>query len=148
MPISVGQPRKIYRGSVENADPHIKELRCAAAGFLPGMVVVDTAGEFALPAAAAGSQIYVLNSPLHQDPLTYVYALDEVGYGYIPSSGQFYLARLAAGTYASDAPLTANGTGGLRLAAADEPVLAHVWSKYGASVVVPVGGGLADIRIP
>lgn len=146
MPISVGKPNKIYRGPVEKNSPHIKELVCAAAGFRPGQIITDVGSEFTLPAAASAAAVYVLNAPLHQNPLTYVYEAGETGFGYIPESGQHYLARLVAGTYASDAPLTTNGTGGLRLATADEPVVCHVWSKYGEPVVVPTGGDMADVR--
>lgn len=147
MAIEPGKPNKIYRGSVENNSPQIKELPCVAAGFLPGMVVVEAAGEFALPAAAAEGFIYVLNSPLHQSPLTYVYGENEVAYGYIPSSGQHYLARLDAGTYWGNTPLATNGTGGLRLAAEGEKVVAYTWNPYGAPQTVPAGGDLADVRI-
>jgi hypothetical protein len=143
---SVGAPRKIFRGPVEHNVPYIKELPCAAANFKPGMIVQETAGKFALPAAADVDQVYVLNAPLHQDAPTYTYALDDTGYAYLPESGLHFLARLVAATYASNAPLTTDGTGALRLAAAGEPVIAYVYNHYGKDTVVPVGGGLADVR--
>lgn len=148
---TIGPKRKIYRGDAGQNDPQQKELLCSVAGFKPGQLVVAASGEFALPPSASTSAFYVLNAPMHQDPLTYTYALDETGFGYVPRSRDVYLVQAVAGTYADGAPLTHDGTGKVRAvnaaAATPERIIGHVWTPYGESVTA-TAGQLIDVRIP
>lgn len=146
MPITIGPKKKIYRGGAENNDPQQKELLANAAGLLPGQVVTDQAGSFGLPAAGVAPYFYIVNAPMHQNPLNYVYADDESVAAYIPRSRDVYLCRAAAGTYASDAPLSVNALGQVVALTGTNSLIGYAWSATGEPVTV-TAGQFIDVRI-
>lgn len=141
-----GLKRKIFRGSYQDIDPQQKELRASAAGFRPGQLLVDNGGEFALAAAGAAA-VYVANAPMHGDPLTYVYADDESVNAYIPHSGQFYLVRATAATYASDTPLAVGANGTVVAAGTGAAVIGYAYTNDGSAQVATAGQPFIDMRI-
>lgn len=145
----IGPKRKIYRGGVQNNTPYVKELPAAAAGIIPGNVVVTNAAGTTFAkngtAAAPGVQLYIADAPLHKNPLTYVYASGETVFAYLPVAGDYFLGRVAAAQALNvDSPLTIDAAGRWRLAVpATEPVYGYsVFAS--ASVAVDT---LIDVRI-
>lgn len=112
MAFDIGPKRKIFRGGVEENTPQQLERPMLAAGGKPGDLIAVTANGLSFQDAPAGAYFYVLNAPMHQDPITYVYALGETGFGYVPRSRDVYLVRAAAAlTVAKDAPLSVDAAG-------------------------------------
>lgn len=142
MPIDIGPKRKIFRGGVEENTPQQQELPSPVAGKKPGMIVVRTGDTFALPAANFGGYVYVLNAPMHQDPISYVYEAGETHFAYLPRSRDVYLGRAAAGlTVAADAPLAVDAAGRL-VAAGANPVIGYSVFAVSAAAV----DTLIDVR--
>lgn len=149
MAIDIGPKRKIYRGGVEENTPQVLELPAAAAGIKAGNVLVRTASTLAntATAAAPGTYVYIANAPMHQDTLTYVYALGETVFGYIPRSRDVYLVRVAAAqTLAADSPLTMDAAGRVRLATLPAEAAAVIGYSVFASAAAAVDT-LIDMRI-
>lgn len=143
----IGPKRKIFRGGVQNNTPYVKELPASAAGIIAGNLMVASATAYTKTgtAAAPGVQLYIADAPLHKDPLTYVYAINETVFGYLPRPGDNFLARVAAAqALAVDSPLTMDAAGRFRLAVpASEPVYAYsVFASASAAVDT-----LIDVRI-
>lgn len=108
----IGPKRKIFRGGVEENTPQQIELPIAYTGGLPGQLVAVTANGQNYQPASGAVYFYVLNAPMHQDPITYRYTDGETGFGYVPRSRDVYLVRAAAGlTVAKDAALSVNAQG-------------------------------------
>ncbi len=145
MPFDIGPKRKIYRGGVEENTPQFLELPVAAAGMKAGNIVTRTATTLVNGTAATAAYFYVLNAPMHQNTLTYSYALNEMGQAYIPRSRDVYLVRVAAAqTLAADSPLAADAAGRVRLGVpGTDPIIGYsVFASAAAAVDT-----LIDMRI-
>lgn len=108
---------KTFLGSVENNQPEQVELPGAAAGILPGNLLLRAADEFKLhDGADLGGFVYIAKEAPHNDIDT-AYAADETVFAYRPKSGDYYRALVATGqVLVVDSPLTSNGAGLLVLA--------------------------------
>ena len=140
-----GPKRKIYRGDAGHNDPLQKELLASVAGIRPGHIVSEADGEFALGMSTSGAY-YIANAPMHGDPLTYVFEEGECVTAYIPRSRDFYCVRAVAATYPSDAALTSNAGGEVRVAVEGDPIVGYAFSHTGADQVI-AAGQLLDMRI-
>jgi hypothetical protein len=108
---------KTFLGSVENNQPEQVELPGAAAGILPGNILLRAADEFKKhDGADAGGFVYIAKEAPNNDVDT-AYAADETVFAYRPKSGDYYRALVATGqALVVDSPLTSNGAGLLVLA--------------------------------
>lgn len=108
---------KTFLGSVENNQPEQVELPGAAAGILPGNLLLRTANEFEVhDGAGAGGFVYVAKEAPNGD-IDVAYLADETVFAYKPASGEYYQMLVATGqALVVDSPLTSNGAGLLRLA--------------------------------
>lgn len=108
----IGPKRKIFRGGVEENTPQQIEFPLAYAGAKPGYLVAVTEDGQSFEVAPGAAYFYVLNAPMHQDPITYQYARNETGFGYVPRSRDVYLVRAAANlTVTKGQPLSVNEKG-------------------------------------
>lgn len=131
---------KTFLGSVENNQPEQVELPGAAAGILPGNLLLRAANELKLhDGAAAGGFVYVAKEAPHGDIDT-AYLVDETVFSYKPESGEYYRMLVATGqTLVVDSPLTSNGAGLLRLAVpATEVVVCYADETITTAATVPV----------
>lgn len=145
MAIDIGPKRKIYRGGVEENTPQILELPAAATGLRAGNVATRTATTFVAGTAASSAYLYVVNAPMHKDPLTYIYTAAEMVQAYIPRSRDVYLVRVAATqTLVADSPLAADAAGRVRLGVVGtDPIIGYsVFASASAAVDT-----LIDMRI-
>lgn len=115
---------KTFLGSVENNQPEQVELPGAAAGILPGNLLLRAANKLAVHnvsgagATGGGTFVYVAKEAPHANIET-AYLADETVFAYKPESGDYYQMLVATGqTLVVDSPLTSNGAGLLRLAVA------------------------------
>lgn len=108
---------KTFLGSVENNQPEQVELPGAAAGILPGNLLLRITDTLKVhDAAAVGGFVYVAKEAPHAKIDT-AYLADETVFAYKPASGEYYQMLVATGqTLVVDSPLTSNGAGLLRLA--------------------------------
>lgn len=138
-----GPKRKIYRGGYQENHPEQMEFLAAAAGILPGhLVIVNADNEFEA-AGADADYFHVANAAPCTDPLTFEYEAGETVFGYVPRSRDVYLVRAAAGlTVAKDAPLYA-AAGGL-VAAAGTSIVGYSHFPITAATTA---GELIDMRI-
>lgn len=131
---------KTFLGSVENNQPEQVELPGAAAGILPGNLLLRTADEFEIhDGAGAAGFVYVAKEAPHADIET-AYLADETVFAYKPASGEYY-QMLVATTQALvvDTPLTSNGAGLLRIAViATEPVVCYSDETITTTATTPV----------
>lgn len=131
---------KTFLGSVENNQPEQVELPGAAAGILPGNVLLRATDEFKLhDVAATGGFVYVAKEAPHADIDT-AYLADETVFAYKPASGEYYQMLVATGqVLVVDSPLTSNGAGLLRLAVpATEVVICYADQAITTVATTPV----------
>lgn len=150
MAFDIGPKRKIFRGGVEENTPQQLERPMAAAGGKPGDVIAVTANGQSFQPSPAGAYFYVLNAPMHQDPITYVYKVGETGFGYVPRSRDVYLMRASAAlTVAKDAPLSINALGKIvaQTPAAGETPATPIVGYAHFAVSAAVLDTLIDVRI-
>lgn len=108
---------KTFLGSVENNQPEQVELPGAAAGILPGNLLLRAADELKLhDGDEAGGFVYVAKEAPHGD-IDRAYLADETVFAYRPKSGDYYQMLAVTGqTIVVDSPLTSNGAGLLKIA--------------------------------
>lgn len=139
-----GPKRKIYRGGVDENQPHFYEALTDVSGILPGDVLaVNATDEFVLHTTQG--RFYVADSPPCFDPLTYVYEAAETGFGLIPRSRDVFLMRAVVGlTFAKDAPLYSNGAGKITTVEGTNVLVGYAEH---AQAVATVANELIDVRI-
>lgn len=117
---------KTFLGSVENNQPEQVELPGAAAGILPGNILLRAADEFKKhDGADLGGFVYIAKEAPNNDIDT-AYAADETVFAYRPKSGDYYRALVATGqALVVDSPLTSNGAGLLALATGTDVVICY-----------------------
>ena len=88
---------KTFLGSVENNQPEQVELPGAAAGILPGNLLLRALDKFKKhDGADAGGFVYIAKEAPNNDVDT-AYAADETVFAYRPKSGDYYRALVATG---------------------------------------------------
>lgn len=132
----------IYRGPAGRQPITInKEV---AGAYLPGTFVEETATTLAqITTALAKLPLILGNADFLGQDLATAYTSGDTGIAYKLEPGQVYQARLAAATYAKDAPLTIAASGRLAAATAGTRVVAHFSGAPGAFSA----GDLADVVI-
>lgn len=135
----------IYRGPVTSgSQPRTVTNKPVAGAYLPGTFVEETATALAqLTTALAKLPMILGNQGFKDQDIATVYASGDSGVAYHLEPGQVYQARLAAATYAKDAPLTIGASGRLTAATAATPVVAFFSDAPGAYAA----GALADVVI-
>lgn len=99
----------VYVGPAEQHPDVFEAL--ASAVIAPRIVMVLTAGEFALAGAAAVSPIYVADTNILGE-VTDTYAIGDTVQGFRPKSGEYYMLTVAASqTIAKNGPLKTDATG-------------------------------------
>ena len=132
----------IYRGPVTSGwQPRTVSDKTVAGAYLPGTFVEEAASTLVqLTTALAKLPMILGNMDFKDQDIATAYASGDTGIAYHLEPGQVYQARLAAATYAKDAPLTIGAAG--RLTAAT-PVVAFFSDVPGAYSA----GDLADVVI-
>lgn len=139
-----GPKRKIYRGDASENHPQQYEALIDASGVLPGNILAVNADDEFVKHGTQG-YVYIANAPPCMDPLTYVYAAGETGFGYIPRSRDVYLMRAAAGlTFAKDAALYSNQAGQVTTTASGNTLIGYA---HFAQTVATTANELIDVRI-
>ena len=135
----------IYRGPVTSGwQPRTVSDKTVAGAYLPGTFVEEAASTLVqLTTALAKLPMILSNMEFKDQDIDTAYASGDTGVAYHLEPGQVYQARLAAATYAKDAPLTIGAAGRLTAATAATPVVAFFSDVPGAYAA----GALADVVI-
>lgn len=135
----------IYRGPVTSGwQPRTVSDKTVAGAYLPGTFVEEAASTLVqLTTALAKLPMILSNMEFKDQDIDTAYASGDTGVAYHLEPGQVYQARLAAATYAKDAPLTIGASGRLTAATAATPVVAFFSDVPGAYSA----GDLADVVI-
>ena len=135
---------RIYRGPVTSGwQPRTVSLPVTGA-LLPGSVVEETATALVQLTTALGKLPMILSNLEFKDQdVATAYTSGDTGIAYHLEPGQVYQARMAAATYAKDAPLTIGASGRLTAATAETVVVAFFSDTPGAYEA----GELADVVI-
>lgn len=135
----------IYRGPVTTGwQPRTVTDKTVAGAYLPGTFVEEAAATLVqLTTALAKLPMILGNQDFKDQDIATAYASGDTGVAYHLEPGQIYQARLAAATYAKDAPLTIGAAGRLTAATAATPVVAFFSDVPGAYSA----GALADVII-
>lgn len=135
----------IYRGPVTTGwQPRTVTDKPVAGAYLPGTFVEETATTLAQITTALAKLPMLLGvRDFMGQGVADAYASGDSGLAYHLEPGQVYQARLAAATYAKDAPLTIGASGRLTAATAATPVVAFFSDTPGAYSA----GALADVVI-
>lgn len=135
----------IYRGPVTSGwQPRTVSDKTVAGAYLPGTFVEEAASTLVqLTTAVAKLPMILSNMEFKDQDIDTAYASGDTGIAYHLEPGQIYQARLAAATYAKDAPLTIGASGRLTAATAGTVVVAFFSDTPGAYSA----GDLADVII-
>lgn len=130
---------KTFLGSVENNQPEQVELPGAAAGILPGNLLLRASDEFKKhDGANLGGFVYVAKEAPNGDIDT-AYGTDETVFAYRPKSGDLYQMLVATGqALVVDTPLTSTGTGLLDIAAGTDVVVCYAAEAITTTATTPV----------
>lgn len=135
----------IYRGPVTSGwQPRTISDKPVAGAYLPGTFVEETATELVQLTTALGKLPMLLSNMEFKDQdVATAYADEDTGVAYHLEPGMIFQARVAAATYAKDAPLTIGAAGRLTAATAETPVVAFFSDTPGAKSA----GDLVDVII-
>jgi len=135
----------IYRGPVTSGwQPRTVSDKTVAGAYLPGTFVEEAADTLVqLTTALAKLPMILGNMDFKDQDIATAYTSGDTGVAYHLEPGQVYQARLAAATYAKDAPLTIGDAGRLTAATAATPVVAFFSDAPDAYSA----GDLADVVI-
>jgi len=135
---------RIYRGPVTSGwQPRTVSLPVTGA-LLPGSLVEETASALVQLTTALGKLPMILSNLEFKDQdVATAYASGDTGVAYHLEPGHVYQARMAAATYAKNAPLTIGASGRLTAATAATVVVAFFSDTPGAYEA----GDLADVVI-
>lgn len=135
---------RIYRGPVTSGHEPRTVSKPVTGALLPGSFVEETATALAQITTALGKLPLILSNLEFKDQdVATAYASGDTGIAYHLEPGQVYQARMAAATYAKDAPLTVGASGRLTAATAGTVVIAFFSDTPGAYTA----GDLADVVI-
>lgn len=134
----------IYRGPVTSGWQPRTISKPVAGAYLPGTFVEETATQLSqITTAVAKLPMILSNLEFKDQDIATAYTSGDTGIAYHLEPGQVYQARLAAATYAKDAPLTIGASGRLTAATAGTVVVAFFSDTPGAYSA----GDLADVII-
>ena len=135
----------IYRGPVTSGwQPRTVSDKTVAGAYLPGTFVEEAADTLVQLTTALGKLPMILSNLEFKDQdIDTAYTSGDTGVAYHLEPGMVVQARLAAATYAKDAPLTIAASGRLTAATAATPVVAFFSDTPGAYSA----GDLADVVI-
>jgi len=132
----------IFRGPTEK-QPTTVSLPVAGA-YLPGIFVEATATELVMLTTAVDKLPMILtNRDFYDQAVDDAYLDEDTGIAYNLEPGMVFQARMAAATYALNAPLTIAANGRLAAATAGDVVVAFFSGTAGAVTA----GALADVTI-
>jgi hypothetical protein len=135
---------RIYRGPVTSGHEPRTVSKPVTGALLPGSFVEETATALAQITTALGKLPLILSNLEFKDQdVATAYTSGDTGIAYHLEPGQVYQARMAAATYAKDAPLTVGASGRLTAATAGTVVIAFFSDTPGAYTA----GDLADVVI-
>jgi hypothetical protein len=135
---------RIYRGPVTSGWQPRTISKPVAGAYLPGTFVEETATQLSqITTAVAKLPMILSNLEFKDQDIATAYTSGDTGIAYHLEPGQVYQARLAAATYAKDAPLTIGASGRLTAATAGTVVVAFFSDTPGAYSA----GDLADVII-
>lgn len=132
----------IFRGPVTTQPRTINKP--VAGAYLPGTFVEETATELVQITTALGKRpLLLMNMEFKDQDVATAYADEDTGVGLELEPGMAVQARVAAATYAKNAPLTIAASGRLAAAGAETPVVAFFNDTPGAKSA----GDLVDVII-
>jgi hypothetical protein len=135
---------RIYRGPVTSGWQPRTISKPVAGAYLPGTFVEETATQLAqITTALAKLPMLLSNLEFKDQDVNTAYASGDTGIAYHLEPGMVVQARVAAATYAKDAPLTIGASGRLTAATAATPVVAFFSDTPGAKSA----GDLVDVVI-
>lgn len=135
---------RIYRGPVTSGWQPRTISKPVAGAYLPGTFVEETATQLSqITTALAKLPMILSNLEFKDQDIDTAYTSGDTGIAYHLEPGMVVQARLAAATYAKDAPLTIGASGRLTAATAATPVVAFFSDAPGAYSA----GDLADVVI-
>ncbi|MFN4062350.1 MAG: hypothetical protein ACK4IA_16575 [Paracoccus hibiscisoli] len=136
-------PNVVYRGPADRTPTTVNDRKVSGA-LLPGTFVEDNGTNLVQLTTAVAKRPLVLGIQdyVGQHPDT-AYASGDTGVAYEPNPNEVYSCRLAAGTYAANAPLTIGALGRLTAATAGSVVVAFFDGVPGAVTA----GARGDVRI-
>ena len=135
---------RIYRGPVTSGWQPRTISKPVTGALLPGSFVEETATNLVqLTTALAKLPMILSNLEFKDQDIATAYTTGDTGIAYHLEPGQVYQARVAAATYAKDAPLTIGASGRLTAATAATPVVAFFSDTPGAKSA----GDLVDVVI-
>ena len=133
----------IYRGPIKDQAETVN--KAVAGTYLPGVLVVESATALTIAGATdTEKDLLVLSNADYagQDVAT-AYLSGDTGVAYRTRPGEIYQVRLAAATYAYNAPLMAGATGYLTAATTGKRIVGYFQGTAGAVSA----GVLTDVRI-
>lgn len=130
---------KTFLGSVENNQPEQVELPGAAAGILPGNLLLRASDKLKKhDGANLGGFVYVAKEAPNGDIDT-AYLADETVFAYRPKSGDYYQMLVATGqVLVVDTPLTSNGAGLLDIATGTDVIVCYSDETITTTATTPV----------
>lgn len=135
---------RIYRGPVTSGWQPRTISKPVAGAYLPGTFVEETATQLAqITTALAKLPMLLSNLEFKDQDINTAYTSGDTGIAYHLEPGMVVQARVAAATYAKDAPLTIAASGRLAAATAATPVVAFFSDTPGAKSA----GDLVDVVI-
>lgn len=121
----------IYRGPLGRQPRTIQKE--VAGAYLPGCFVEETATTLAQITTAVGKRALILaNADYAGQDIATAYTSGDTGVAYELDANQVYQARMAAATYAKNAPLTIGASGRLTAATTGTRVVAFFDDTPGA----------------
>lgn len=135
---------RIYRGPATTGHEPRTVNKPVAADYLPGTWVEETATQLAqITTALAKRPLLLSNVEFKDQDIATAYTTGDTGIAFEPEIGQVYQSRMAAATYAKNAPLTIAASGRLTAATTGTRVVAYFDDTAGAYSA----GDLADVII-
>lgn len=133
----------IFRGPTEKQPITVSD-KLVAGAYLPGVFVEVTATQLALITTAIAKRPLLLsNREFYDQDIETAYASGDTGVAYELEPGMVFQARVAAATYAKNAPLTIGASGYLVAATTGTVVVAFFDDTPGAKSA----GALVDVVI-
>lgn len=132
----------IFRGPITTQPRTVNKP--VAGAYLPGTFVEETATELVqITTALAKRPLLLMNMDFKDQDVATAYADEDTGIALELEPGMIVQARVAAATYALNAPLTVAAAGRLAAASAETPVVAFFNDTPGAKSA----GDLVDVII-
>lgn len=142
---------KIYIGPVDETKPQVRERKSAVA-LLPGRLVVETTGAWALAAVGTKGRIHIVqDNYLAMKGVDDAWTIGDTVIGMNPLDEQIYAVRVPTGVSVTiDAELSPGANGEVKLSATTEMVVFHAGETYnntsGSSQLIRVRAAKSYIK--